>query len=335
MRRNSPADEAASTGLPGRMNPIYNSLRPVIRQTFVRVWPAPLLARRRIAVFGLPRSGTSWLAKAISLSRGVSYYFEPDTVLDESHYYKYLPEAAEEQFLSDHLRRSLHGKVVGEYTIAEQGIRELALRPFAHTVLVKLVRFSLSLNWFARNFPDVRVIQILRHPVPQFLSWSQRGWDPGYALGLLLRQPELIEGPLRSYKDVMQGAETYWEMAGAFWGAVARMQYDSHRPGWYLFEHEWYCYDAEARVRWLIEDLGMEWNSRIEGFIYGKSGNPSRPGYGSWRDPFSEIHKWEGRLSEQELRQLESTIKEFGLPFYPSLNPEAFYSSFSPALPRM
>lgn len=313
------------------MCPIYNSLRPVLRQSFVHIWPAPILARRRIAVFGLPRSGTSWLAKAISLARGVSYYFEPDTVLDESQYYKYIPESSEDPYLFDHLRRSLDGKVVAEYTIAEQGIRELAMRPFSHTILVKMVRFSLSLDWFARNFPDVRVIQIIRHPVPQFLSWYQRGWDPQHALGLLLRQPDLIQGPLCNYREIMQDAETFWEKAGAFWGAVARMQYDSHRPGWHLFEHEWYCYDAEKRVRWLVEELGMEWNNNIKSFIYGNSSNPSRPGYGVWRDPSSEIHKWEGKLGRLELSQLESTIKPFGLPFYPSLDPEAFYSSFAPA----
>ena len=60
------------------MKPVYRHIRPFARQILAKCMPGPVRAKRRIAVVGMPRSGTSWLAKALSLCDGVSYYFEPD-----------------------------------------------------------------------------------------------------------------------------------------------------------------------------------------------------------------------------------------------------------------
>jgi hypothetical protein len=282
---------------------------------------------------GLPRSGTSWLARAISLSPRVSYYFEPDKRLGSEYMYRFLPAAATDPMLSAFINKSFHGRVHDEYTIAEQGLSEILSHPFSRTVLVKLVRLPLALDWLAAQFPDMRVLQIVRHPAPQFLSWRYRKWNPGRALQMLLGQRDLINGPLSPYKDTMRYAGTFWEQAGAFWGAVATLQLHSHREGWYLFEHEWYCGNAVARIGWQIEQLGLSWSPEIEKFITGGAKRSSGPGYGKHRDPVTEIHKWEGKLSAAELRELETTLKIFNLPFYPGLDPEHTWQSGNRNIP--
>ena len=75
------------------------NIRPVARNALALVMPTPRFASRRIAVSGLPRSGTSWLAKALSLAPRVSYYFEPDYVLDSGYWYKYLSRDATDSVL--------------------------------------------------------------------------------------------------------------------------------------------------------------------------------------------------------------------------------------------
>ncbi len=59
------------------------------------------------------------------------------------------------------------------------------------------------------------------------------------------------------------------------------MQFASHRPGWHLLEHEWFCYDAVPRIRWLVDQLGLRWTERIKAFLTGQDGRLSGPGYGA------------------------------------------------------
>ena len=305
------------------MNRYHSALRSILRQLFVHSWPGPMHAKRHIVVVGLPRSGTSWLAKAISLVHGVSYYFEPDQRLGKAYWYKYVPAVEQDELLRSHIKMAFRGRIVDEYTISEQGGREILAHPRSHTVLLKWVFLSLCLEWISKYFSELTVVQIIRHPVPQFLSWQQRGWDPDYNLQLLLNQPKLMKGPLQPYASVMHQAETYWEKVGAFWGAITYMQLRVHRTSWFLLEHEWFCLDANTRFRWLVEKLGLQWNTKIEDFLSPQRKIISGPGYGKRRDSRSEVHKWESQVTQKELDELMGTIAHFELPFYRNLDPEA------------
>lgn len=303
-------------------------VRPFLRQALVRIAPGPTNASRFYIVAGLPRSGTSWLAKAISLAQDVSYYFEPDGMLGEDYRYKYIKAGQKDCRLKNHIDKAFGGHIVDEYVIAEQGFREIFNHYRSHSVLLKLVFLPLCLEWIARQIPNITVIQIVRHPVPQFLSWRTRDWDVGYNLQLLLDQTELMQGPLKAYAPIMKEAETYWQKVGAFWGAVAHMQLRAHRAGWFLMEHEWYCADATDRIGWLIGQLGLAWSPRIADFVSPERRILKGPGYGLRRDPKSEIHKWEGAVTDAELRTLQETLNYFDLPFYPNLDPEATWTRY-------
>lgn len=224
-----------------------------------------------------------------------------------------------------HVRKALAGKIHSEYVIAEQGARDILTHFFSETVVLKWVKLFLILDWISKRFPDIQVIQIIRHPVPMSLSWRARGWDPGSALGRMLGQDCLIGGRLRPFSTLMREAETFWEKVGAFWGATTFLQMCFHRPGWILLEHEWYCVDAQERFRWLIQQAGLSWADEIARFLESRGRSTPGPGYGHARDPKTEIHKWERNISIRELDELETVLKKFNLPFYKGLDPEAFW----------
>lgn len=304
-----------------------DQIRPASRQLIAAALPGPRWASRRIVVSGLPRSGTSWIAKAMSLAPRVAYYFEPDSVLEGEYWNVFREAGVRDVSLERHIRQAFSGRIHTEYVIAEQGIREMLVAWRANTVLIKWVKLVLCLDWFAVHFPDATVVQTIRHPVPLALSWRPRGWDPGHHLGLMLSQPELIEGPLKPYVSVMQDAETFWEQAGAFWGAISLMQLRQHRPGWFLREHEWYCMEPVDRIRELVDQTGLEWTDKIGRFVLGEDRAASGPGYGENRDPRTEVHKWEKKVTRRELDELESVVRRFDLPFYRGLDPEAFWQA--------
>ena len=83
--------------------------------------------RRCVIVAGLPRSGTSWLAKGLSFARDFTYYREPDNVD--------MVAEAEDRFwtlyLTGHqddavhlVALGLHAAVARELPVADDGIQE-------------------------------------------------------------------------------------------------------------------------------------------------------------------------------------------------------------------
>ncbi|MCA9752983.1 MAG: hypothetical protein KC591_12380 [Gemmatimonadetes bacterium] len=305
-----------------RDSSFYHSIRIPIRTALAWSLPGPMNPKRRIAVSGTPRSGTSWLAKCISLADGVSFYYEPDEPFTRECRYVYVPPDTENDRLERDIRRMWAGRVIGNYHITEKGFKELVETPFAPTILLKWVWLNFSLDWIARRFPGIVVVQTVRHPIPQFLSWRGRKWPPEEALDWLLKQPALMEGPLAKHADVMRRADGFWEKATAFWGATAAMQLATNRDGWILREHEWYCLAPEERIGWLVRELGLAWNDRIAEFLSPRREQNRGPGYGEARDPRTEVNKWRGKVKPEEVRDVEGIMKEFGLPFYPNLDPE-------------
>ncbi|MCL6416513.1 hypothetical protein MIB92_12700 [Aestuariirhabdus sp. Z084] len=322
-----PGSKPLLTSNTGSHNTRYylRKVRPLARQLFIKGLPGPLNAQQQLVVSGVPRSGTSWLAKTLSLCKGVDYYFEPDEALGPDYYDKYLTSDTEDERLLHHIKKSLKGHEVNEYAIAEKGLREIITRPFARAVLLKWVRMTLALDYFGAHFPSIPVIQLVRHPAPQFLSWQQRGWDPAHVLGGLIKQPKLMTGPLSKHAKRMTEANGFWESAATLWGAITTIQLASHRESWILKEHEWYCEDSTSRLRWLAESMGLEWTQQAEEFLSPHRSKTSGPGYGRRRDPTEEISKWKANISQKELTILQRTTDKFQLPFYPDMDPHSHW----------
>ena len=304
------------------MNRFRFQTRRIARQALVNVLPAPSSPEKVIAITGLPRSGTSWTAKVLALSDRVSYYFEPELVLGSEFRYIYIEPDKKNAPLYENINQTIRGRITDEYTICEHGLKEILTRSFRDRVLIKWVRLSLSLDWIASSFPGVKLIQIIRHPVPLFLSWDRKNWDPSYALNQLLDQETLMAGPLKKYKDIMEGAGSYWEKAAAFWCAVTYMKLLCHRKDWLFIEHEWLCLDPVPRFKWLADKIGFPWNDRMEEFLSPQRRIESGPGYGKSRDSGKEVHKWEKKIRANELREIQWVMDQFGLPFYKNLDPE-------------
>ncbi len=294
-------------------------IRPHGRQLLIKSVPK-LFIKNKVAIVGLPRSGTSWLAKAVSLTERTAYYFEPDQDYDKSCLYPYLDKLQSSTPLERHIKRTFKGNITNEYVIAEQDIKDILMSLIARNLLVKWVRFPFCIGWIKKTFPDIIIVQIIRHPVPLFLSWATRNWDPSYALGTILNQKNLIEGPLKKYQHVMVSAETPWEKAGAFWGASTYMQYHSQVDKSLFRTHEWYCENPKERITWLINKIGLVENKSLYGFLSQNRGTKPGPGYGEPRNSMDEINKWYGKIDKNDYQQLIGIINQFDFPFFEYFN---------------
>jgi len=194
--------------------------------------------RQCIIVAGLPRSGTSWLAKCLSFAPGFTYYREPDNWervrgAEKRFCYLYLDQYHDDPLYHRHMTRACAGQIATPYTMSEDPgpLLRFAGRPGRRLgerfpilffrrrhVLVKLVYASLNLDWLSANLPHARQVYILRHPCGKFESWKRLGWDPWPAR--LLDNSRLVADHLGPFQDLINSAKTFWERAGAYWGAV-------------------------------------------------------------------------------------------------------------------
>ena len=229
--------------------------------------------QRCVIVAGLPRSGTSWLAKCLSFAPGFTYYWEPDNVdmvpeAEERFKYLYLTAEHDDPAYRRLMTRACAGQVATAFTMKEdpgpllrlfRRRRRLGERfPFLFLrrrhVLVKLVNANLNLAWFSANFPLARQVCVVRHPCGQFESWRRLGWEPRPEAMLANRR--LVADHLHPFAELIGSSRSFWERAGALWAATVHVIHRQTQAdnGRHIVAYEWLAgHSAEVHPSAAVE----------------------------------------------------------------------------------
>jgi hypothetical protein len=299
-------------------------------------------SRSRCAIVaGFPRSGSTWVATALSLAPGYTYYHEPDNFdavpeANERFFWLYLtPEEREPAYLSL-MARACAGRVTTAHTMwhdpgpllqpfGERGRRLGERFPILFCrkrhVLLKLVYANLNLAWLSAHFPHAQQLYVLRHPCGQFESWRRLGWEP--MPERLLRNERLMADHLHRFEDVLRRAAGYWERAGALWAATT---YVIHRQteaggGPLVVAYEWLCADPMTRFQELYAQLGLAWNHKVERFLKSSDRSGDTQPYSLNRPSEMQIDKWKQQLTRGEIDACRQFVEPFELPYYPGFEP--------------
>lgn len=298
---------------------------------------------RRVVVSGLPRSGTSWTGKALSFVPDFSYYREPDNsdfvagAPGREHWNLYLRAGDGHPVYVPHMERALNGEIATNFTMYEDygpivSRVPARLRPLAEhwpalylrkpNVLVKLIRSSLALDWIAGRFPDVKIVSLIRHPVGQFDSYRKQGWEPADPAGLL-DDERLVADHLAPFADVIRSAKSFWERAGAFWGAVNLVVYRQAQAGaaHSVVPFEWLCKDAPPHMEELHNRLGLRWTAAARTFVAPGASAADGDPYSLDRDSRAQIDKWRATVAQKDIDACRAFAEPFGLPVYDGFDP--------------
>lgn len=294
-----------------------------------------------VIVAGMPRTGTSWTGRVLGLSPGYTYYREPDNfgnVEGAERYFPYLylrPDDDDEGYRR-HMSRALHGKIATPFTMRDDagpivnrlpkrwqdlGHRLPVLYRRKQNTLVKLVYSNLTLDWLQARYPAAGVVYLLRHPCGQFASVKRLGWEP--RPHRLLWSQALVEDHLHPFRDVLRSAETFWERAGALWGATNYVAYRQAERGARraVVPFEWLCQAPGAHFRRLFDYLGLTWTAEVQDFVEEHGDEHSDQPYSLKRKSEEQIDKWKEKLSPDEVETCRRFAEPFGLPFYENFDP--------------
>lgn len=171
--------------------------------------------KKTVILAGCGRSGTTWLGDVMNYRNTFRAMFEP-------FYPAKVPALAAagwraHQYLrpggtgacADQAERIFSGRIRNDW------IDQFNRRPVAHRRLIKDIRANFILGWVHARHPALKIIYLLRHPIPTVLSQLKMGWNPSF--DLFHGQPELMadflepyRGELGAIQDAFSGRLMMW-----------------------------------------------------------------------------------------------------------------------------
>ena len=290
----------------------------------------------RILVSGLPRSGTTWLARTIAEAPGAIYVHEPDTIEvdplawvarrdlgffptlspgDRADDYRLLWEFAFAGGWPERVRwpqwirngaakRQLPFEL--RAALLRFGARRIIARgPITEHQVVKSVFSVSTLEWLAEEFHPT-VIVTWRHPLNLVPSWQERGWP-------------VHEYRIRPVVEARFGGTDVWplptegDVERFAWAACAEsvlaLETAASHGDWIVVGHEQHCLDPLRAFETLFQHAHLQWTDRVADALLGTNRDGS--GYETnrmWRD---EPQRWRTRLSPSERETVQSTVARF------------------------
>lgn len=299
-----------------------------------------------IYVTGVPRSGTTFVGKILSLPRAVDYIHEPFNpqcgFTDSNIWYRYLrPQldtAAMQQF--HHLTQSLFrydfqlktyisarentwGRWVKQW-VGSRGpfyLRLAKLNPWHTAALIKDPIGMFLTEYLYVQF-GVKPVILIKHPLSQIASYRRVKLWP--RLDHIGQQNALIEDYFADEPAFFTPPPDPLLEAAAFWRAVYKVLLSqvNRYPDWLLITHESLCEQPIPAFQSLYQQLDLPWSERVARHIQKKTaGNGSaEAGKGKFHDfnrNSADIFKIRrDSLSLAERQQIFDIVEDVALQVY-------------------
>lgn len=272
-----------------------------------RIWPLDVDGRRPspILVTGVPRSGTTWVARTIANAQGVSLPGrEPMNPRGRQHGlagtlegWTRLTQATPEQ--ANALRACYRGW--DPRAFSQYGTRRWAA-PLPWTrVIVKDPFAVLSIKAVTAVTAAVPVV-VYRHPAAVLASYRRMGWSADYAeVAALPEFPDLAGRPYEPGLDDVDAMAEFWRFC--YLAALADLDDVS---GAQIVAHSELAGGGSAAIRSFAASLGLTMPPDVA--------NPRAPGIGQTskstlhnfnRDPSGVADDWRNQVSDTEVERIE------------------------------
>ncbi len=263
-----------------------------------------------ILLTGLPRSGSTWAAQALSRAAGARLVHEPfnwraHPELIEFHM-RYLPAGSYEPKLLHTINAALKGRF-----------------PFSRRVervLIKDVHVCLALTYITEHFQP-HVLILVRHPCGMAQSWQRLGLEVDFRLDLLLAQEALRDDWLAPFLEHLRRRDDYFYSLGAYWGAshylLQQMAID--QPAWHWATHEWFCADPPAHFQQTLARMGFTvgraGQAGLAQFLlaHDRSQQAGEGEHSVARQTALEPDKWRRELSAEQITAVLAGAAPFGM----------------------
>jgi LPS sulfotransferase NodH len=299
--------------------------------------------RQPILLTGMPRSGTTWVARILTASGEVGHVNEPFNLavspgtlrVPAEHWYAYVTTENEERYLPALTRvldfeyplvrelRRCRSRTDVLHTLKwwRDFVRSRGLRP-----LVKEPHAVFSAGWFAERL-DSDVVVMVREPLAVVSSWKRLEWS--FDFTNLLEQPALMRDWLGPFEAEMTAAlspaRDLVDRVALLWRVIYSVVADERFQAARLVRHEDLSRDPVRGYAQLYEALGLTFTAAVAKAVEASSSseNPAetsveRP-HETRIDSRANLRNWRHRLSDDEIARIRAVTEETAALYYPEL----------------
>lgn len=299
--------------------------------------------RRPILLTGMPRSGTTWVARILTASGEVGLVNEPFNLavspgtlrVPAEHWYAYVTAQNEDRYLP-----ALTRVLEFEYPLVRELRRCRSRTDVLHTLkwwrdfvrsrglrpLVKEPHAVFSAGWFAERLGS-DVVVMIREPLAVVSSWKRLEWS--FDFTNLLEQPALMRDWLRPYEAEMTAAlapaRDLVDRVALLWRVIYSVVADERFPAVRLVRHEDLSRDPVHGYAELYEALGLTFGETVAKAVEASSSseNPAETSvehpHETQIDSRANLQNWRHRLSEDEIARIRAVTEETAALYYPEL----------------
>lgn len=262
-----------------------------------------------VLLAGCARSGSTWVSDILNYDNAYRYIFEPfrndrSSVTRIFEGRQYLPPNADEPRFHAAVEQVLTGRLRQRWSDKHNA------RIVSRRRLVKAIRINLMLKWVRNQFPDLRMILLLRHPLAVVSSKLKLNWPVDF--DSFLRQEALMETHLGPYRDLLTGDLSPFEKHLLFWCVehyVPLRELD--RDDALFVYYESFCAEPEREIARLFGFLGR-------GSVEGAMKVLSRPSsvtteHAAINTGASLTHGWQTHITNEQIGTARRMLERFDL----------------------
>ena len=299
--------------------------------------------KRPILVTGAHRSGSTWVGTMIGKSEEVCYMLEPFNFhygpgicnAPFEYHFPYITEENEGKYIES-IRQTLDYKYhFWQELLCVRSTWQLR-RLFRDSAAFKRAKREnrrplfkdpiavFSAEWLEKRF-DFQVVVLIRHPAAFTGSIKRLNWS--HPFGDFLKQPLLVNGPLKEYKEQIEdfaaNPRDIIDQSILLWNMIYTMVrlYREKHPHWIYLRHEDISMDPVSHFKDLFEKLDLRFTPEIETHVrdHTDTSNPVEPPKGETilkMNSKQNIHSWKKRLSPEEIERIKQGVKDVFPHFY-------------------
>lgn len=291
-----------------RRGPLRESASGLLGQLYVDRGGGP---EDTVYLAGHERSGTTWIAETVNHGNHYRYISEPfsrgrleiTAAFAPRQYLR--AEERDPRYLGP-AEAIVTGKVRSLFT-DKYNRKKLPTKR-----MIKDVRGNLLLPWLHHQFPEMKLVFILRHPCA--VVSSKMGVSESWKANIdwFLQQEDLVEDHLAPFRDVINGAQDEFERHIVVWCIDNVVPLRAFKPGdVHLAFYEELSLAPEQAIPSLYEFLGRPFNGEVLHAV-------SRPSATTRRDSAivsgeSIVDGWRRSITEDQLTRAIRILEGFGL----------------------
>jgi hypothetical protein len=298
---------------------------------------------RPILLTGMPRSGTTWVARILTASGEVGHVNEPFNLavspgtlrVPAEHWYAYVTAQNEDRYLP-----ALTRVLDFEYPLVRELRRCRSRTDVLHTLkwwrdfvrsrgrrpLVKEPHAVFSAGWFAERLRS-DVVVMVREPLAVVSSWKRLEWS--FDFTNLLDQPALMRDWLGPFEEEMTAAlspdRDLVDRVALLWRVIYSVVADERFPAVRRVRHEDLSRDPVHGYAELYEALDLTFTDTVAKAVEASSSseNPAETTvehpHETQIDSRANLQNWRHRLSEDEIARIRAVTEETAALYYPEL----------------